>query len=79
MKCPKCNCTVTRVTYSKELESKDRLRKRLCLNQQCNHKWYTITPPEKIIPGYEIRWGSAWHGHKSRVIKYVPSPTLEDD
>lgn len=75
MNCPQCDCTKTRVTYSKELESKDRLRKRQC--NQCNHKWYTITPPEKIISKYELRWG-AWSA-PDRVIKYIPLPKLEDD
>lgn len=50
--CPKCG-SGSRVVLTREVPE-GAVRRRACL--QCDHRWYTLQPPEALLPNHRIEW-----------------------
>lgn len=53
--CPECGSMRTEVvTTSTKTKDGTRVRRRHCLI--CDHRWYTIQPPERVIDSSRLKW-----------------------
>jgi len=56
MRCPSCDAPydqlrVVLTTYTKQKET---VRRRCCL--RCEHRWYTLQHPEKVLDSDAVTW-----------------------
>jgi transcriptional regulator NrdR family protein len=72
MHCPVCGSTVSLVTTSKATDRNERIRRRKCMNRECNNRWTTYTPAEKVVPPSDVYWGPK-KGKRERKFIYIPS------
>lgn len=54
MKCPSCGAHRIRVVLTTYSTDKEIIRRRRCL--ACEHRWYTIQQPEKLLEGVSVAW-----------------------
>jgi C4-type Zn-finger protein len=54
-RCPECGSAQTSVISKTPMIDDQILRRRSCVD--CGHRWYTVQPPEDIVPpNYRITW-----------------------
>lgn len=42
------------------------------MNRECNNRWTTYTPAEKVVPPSDVYWGPK-KGKRERKVIYIPS------
>lgn len=70
MTCPHCNSSRIEVVTTSRTALDETIRRRHCLI--CDHRWYTMQPPEQPIPDYHVQWPPRSQRTKVR-IKYLPT------
>jgi transcriptional regulator NrdR family protein len=69
MKCPNCGSIRVGVVLTDLTDTEHRIRRRRCLI--CDHRWYTVQPPEQLINPADIRWPDKTQRPRQRV-RYLP-------
>lgn len=69
--CPSCASQLTRVVSVTTTADGDRLRRRYC--RLCDHRWYSLQPPERVIDPAAIIWPNGWQGGDRPPVRIVPT------
>ena len=56
MQCPECGSRQLRVVLTTNTKEKEVVRRRRCL--RCDHRWYTLQPPERVLEGMAVSWSN---------------------
>ena len=70
LRCPACTSSRIEVVKTSRTALEEIIRRKHCLI--CGCRWYTIQPPEREIPDYDVQWPPRSQRNKVR-IKYLPT------
>ena len=66
VRCPECNSMRIRVVATMHTEDGDWVRRRCCL--VCEHRWYTLQPPEVAVDKALLRLPRWWVGARLAIV-----------